>query len=83
MLLLDYLKNIQADHIIFEYGYYGIKGSFMKDEKLSIKGDRAEVLSFVEETGSLRFLYACSGECNDFEVKNSGETVYLKYIDFR
>lgn len=83
MLLLDYLKNIKSDYIVFEYGYYGMKGSFMKDENLSVEGNREEVLSFVETTGSLRFLYACSGECNDFEMTNIVDTVYLKYIDFR
>lgn len=83
MLLLDYLKNLKTEHIVFEYGYYGMKGSFMKDDNLSVEGNTTEVLSFVEKTGSLRFLYACSGECNDFEMTNDEDTVYIKYIDFR
>ncbi|MDO4977998.1 MAG: hypothetical protein Q4E53_12125 [Eubacteriales bacterium] len=83
MLLLDYLKNLKTEHIVFEYGYYGIKGTFMKDDNLSVEGNAEKVLSFVETTGSLRFLYACSGECNDFEITTSENTVYLKYIDFR
>ncbi|MDO4977157.1 MAG: hypothetical protein Q4E53_07835 [Eubacteriales bacterium] len=84
MLLLDFMKEkIGSEHIVFEYGYYGVNGAFMKDEELSMEGEKEEMISFVQKQGNLRFLYACSGECNDFEMIQKDNTIYLKYIDFR
>ncbi|MCQ2492538.1 MAG: hypothetical protein MJ087_05810 [Lachnospiraceae bacterium] len=84
MLLLDFLRaNVSSERVIFEYGYYGLKGSFMKDEELSKSGNIEELIDFINTTGNLKYLFACSGECNDFEIVRSNETIQLRYIDFR
>lgn len=84
MLLCEYINKLEENlNVSFEYCYYGKNNQMIRDESLSISGSKEEVLKFVNANEMLMHIFACAGECNDFETLTSEGHTTIRFIDFR